>query len=92
MDSQCRIQYDTIAREKCVTMPKVLTAERVASYRANGYLYPNDALSPAEVAHYREEPHSAGIAAWQQDFGVAETQRHEVSFKAYLESFYEQLE
>jgi len=36
-------------------MPKVLSAERVSSYRANGYLYPNDALSPAEVAHYREQ-------------------------------------
>lgn len=36
-------------------MPKVLSAERVSSYRANGYLYPNDALTPAEVAHYREE-------------------------------------
>jgi len=36
-------------------MPKVLSAERVSSYRANGYLYPNDALSPAEVAHCREE-------------------------------------
>jgi len=41
--------------EENLDMPKVLTAERVASYRANGYLYPNDALSPAEVAHYREE-------------------------------------
>ncbi|HSN39479.1 MAG TPA: phytanoyl-CoA dioxygenase family protein [Burkholderiales bacterium] len=36
-------------------MPKVLTAAQVTSYRANGYLYPNDALSPAEVARYREE-------------------------------------
>jgi non-haem Fe2+, alpha-ketoglutarate-dependent halogenase len=36
-------------------MPKILSAERIASYRANGYLFPNDALSPAEVAHYRQE-------------------------------------
>lgn len=48
-------------------MPKGLTAERIASYRANGFLYPNDALS------------------------AAETQRHDQTFKAYLESFYEQL-
>jgi hypothetical protein len=27
----------------------------------------------------------------QHDFGDAETQRHEVSFKAYVDSFYEQL-
>jgi ectoine hydroxylase-related dioxygenase (phytanoyl-CoA dioxygenase family) len=36
-------------------MPNALSAERIASYRANGYVSPNDALSPAEVAHYREQ-------------------------------------
>ena len=36
-------------------MPKILTAEKVASYRANGYLSPCDALSLAEVERYREE-------------------------------------
>lgn len=36
-------------------MPKKLTREQIASYRANGYLYPLDALTPAEVAHYRKE-------------------------------------
>lgn len=36
-------------------MPKVLPQERIASYRANGYLYPLDALTPEEVARYREE-------------------------------------
>ncbi|MGE5523733.1 MAG: phytanoyl-CoA dioxygenase family protein [Rhodospirillaceae bacterium] len=35
-------------------MSKVLSAERVASYRANGYLYPLDALTPEEVRRYRE--------------------------------------
>jgi hypothetical protein len=34
-------------------MPKVLTNARIVSYRANGYLYPIDALTPAEVEHYR---------------------------------------
>jgi non-haem Fe2+, alpha-ketoglutarate-dependent halogenase len=35
-------------------MPKVLTDANIVCYRANGYLYPIDALSPAEVARYRE--------------------------------------
>jgi hypothetical protein len=35
-------------------MSKVLSPERIASYRANGYLYPLDALSPDEVARYRQ--------------------------------------
>ncbi len=35
-------------------MTKVLTPERIASYRANGYLYPNDALSAAEVRRFRD--------------------------------------
>ena len=34
-------------------MTKVLSAERIASYRANGYLYPLDALTPDEVTRYR---------------------------------------
>jgi ectoine hydroxylase-related dioxygenase (phytanoyl-CoA dioxygenase family) len=34
-------------------MAKVLSAERIASYRANGYLCPNDALTPDEVTRYR---------------------------------------
>jgi ectoine hydroxylase-related dioxygenase (phytanoyl-CoA dioxygenase family) len=36
-------------------MPKRLTAVQIRDYRANGYLYPLDALSAAEVARYREE-------------------------------------
>lgn len=35
-------------------MPKRLTAAQIRDYRANGYLYPLDALSAAEVARYRE--------------------------------------
>jgi non-haem Fe2+, alpha-ketoglutarate-dependent halogenase len=35
-------------------MPKALRNEQIVSYRANGYLSPLDALSPAEVARYRE--------------------------------------
>lgn len=35
-------------------MAKVLSAERVTSYRANGYLYPIDALQADEVARYRK--------------------------------------
>jgi non-haem Fe2+, alpha-ketoglutarate-dependent halogenase len=35
-------------------MPKVLTPHQVASYRANGFLFPLDALTPEEVAGYRE--------------------------------------
>ena len=52
-------------------MSKLLTPDRIASYRANGHID----LQPRP----------------QQDFGAAETQRHDVSFKAYLDSFYEQL-
>lgn len=36
-------------------MPKRLTAAQIRNYRANGYLYPLNALSAAEVARYREE-------------------------------------
>jgi len=36
-------------------MAHVLSRERVASYRANGFLTPFDALTPDEVAHYRAE-------------------------------------
>jgi len=35
-------------------MSKVLTAERIASYRANGFLYPLDALTHAEIGRYRD--------------------------------------
>lgn len=35
-------------------MTKVLSAERVMSYRANGYLYPIDALTADEVTRYRQ--------------------------------------
>ena len=36
-------------------MPKVLTDEQVLHYRANGYLYPLDALSGTEVDSLRSE-------------------------------------
>lgn len=35
-------------------MSKVLTSRQVASYRANGFLFPLDALGPDEVSRYRE--------------------------------------
>jgi len=35
-------------------MPKILTPEQQAGYRANGFLSPLDALTPDEVARYRE--------------------------------------
>jgi ectoine hydroxylase-related dioxygenase (phytanoyl-CoA dioxygenase family) len=35
-------------------MTKVLSAERVTGYRANGYLYPIDALTADEVTRYRQ--------------------------------------
>jgi hypothetical protein len=35
-------------------MGKVLTAQQVASYRANGFLFPLDALGPDEVSRYRD--------------------------------------
>lgn len=35
-------------------MPKVLTPKQIVSYRANGYLYPMDALSTGEVKTCRE--------------------------------------
>lgn len=35
-------------------MGKVLTSGQVASYRANGFLFPLDALGPDEVSRYRE--------------------------------------
>ncbi len=38
-----------------IGMPKKLSIEQIRSYRADGYLYPLDALDPAEVARYREE-------------------------------------
>ena len=36
-------------------MPKVLTDEKVSQYRANGYLYPLDALSGTEVGSLRSQ-------------------------------------
>ena len=36
-------------------MPKVLTDEKVSQYRANGYLYPLDALSGTEVDSLRSQ-------------------------------------
>lgn len=36
-------------------MPKKLNAQQIKDFRANGYLYPLDGLSAAEVARYREE-------------------------------------
>lgn len=36
-------------------MPKILSAGQIRDYRANGYLYPLDALSAAGVARCREE-------------------------------------
>lgn len=36
-------------------MPKILTPQQIQSFRANGYLYPLDALTPTEVATYRDE-------------------------------------
>ncbi len=35
-------------------MPKILTTDHIASYRANGFLYPFNALSATDVARYRE--------------------------------------
>ena len=35
-------------------MPKVLTPGQHAGYRANGFLYPLDALTVKEVARYRD--------------------------------------
>jgi len=35
-------------------MPKILSREQIRDYRANGYLYPVDALSAADVGRYRE--------------------------------------
>ena len=45
-------------------MPKSLKPEQVVSYRANGYLYPVDALSGAEVKKYRD-----GLAAAEAHLG-----------------------
>ena len=36
-------------------MPKVLNEAEVASYRRNGYHFPIDALSPSEVADFRNK-------------------------------------
>ena len=36
-------------------MPKKLSAKQVRDYRADGYVYPLDALSADDVARYREE-------------------------------------
>ena len=36
-------------------MPKKLTAGQIRDYRANGYLYPLEAFSAADVARYRQE-------------------------------------
>lgn len=35
-------------------MPKVLSAEQLASYRANGFLFPLDALAPSQVRQYQD--------------------------------------
>lgn len=36
-------------------MPKVLTSRQIVSFRANGFLYPLDALTPGEVTRYRSQ-------------------------------------
>ena len=35
-------------------MSTVLSSEQISSYRANGFLFPLDALTPDEVSHYQE--------------------------------------
>lgn len=47
-------------------MRKLLTPEQVVSYRANGYLYPMDALSADEFARYRD-----GLARTEARLGGA---------------------
>ena len=36
-------------------MPRILTEQQIMCFRANGYLFPLDALAPVEVATYRDE-------------------------------------
>ena len=47
-------------------MPKVLTDEQVLQYRANGYLFPLDALDGAEVVALRSQ-----LAATESQLGGA---------------------
>ena len=45
-------------------MPKVLTDEQVLQYRANGYLFPLDALNGNEVVALRSQLAADGEPTW----------------------------